>query len=101
VQEKALFWFQKSAEQGNYLAQAELSNHYQTGANDDQTFKWFRLDAEHGHGPAQYHLGVMYRNGRGTPVDFQEAIHWLRRSAEQDHLPAIGALQKLERSLKV
>ena len=32
--------------------------------------------------------------------EFQEAIHWLRRSAEQD-LPAIGALHKLEHSLKV
>ena len=98
---EALVWFHKAGEQGNYLAQAELGDHYQTGGNDDQAFKWFRLAAEHGHGSAQYHLGLMHRNGRGTPVDFQEAIHWLRRSAEQDHLPAIGALQKLEHSLKV
>ena len=97
--EEASLWFHKAGEQGNLLAQVELGNCI--GIDDDQTFKWFRLAAEQGHSEAQYHLGLMYRNGRGTPVDFQEAIHWLHRSAEQDHLPAIGALHKLEHSLKV
>ena len=97
--EEALLWFHKAGEQGNLLAQVVLGN--RIGVDDDQTFKWFRLAAEQGHSEAQYHLGLMYRNGRGTPVDFQEAIRWLHRSAEQDHLPAIGALHKLEHSLKV
>ena len=94
-------WLHKAGEQGNLLAQAKLGKHYQAVAEDALTFKWFRRAAEQGHSEAQYYLGLMYRNGRGTPVNFQEALQWLHRSAEQDHLPAIGALQKLEHSLKV
>ncbi|MFT4579411.1 MAG: TPR repeat protein, partial [Nitrospinales bacterium] len=96
----ALDWYHKSADQGNTLARVELGYHYQT-ENEVAAFKWFRLAAEHGHNDAQYQLGLMYRNGRGTEIHFVEAIHWLRRAAEQDHLPAIGALQKLEHALQV
>ena len=98
--EEALGWFHKSANQGNTLAQAELGYRYQN-LDEIASFKWFRLAGERGHSDAQYQLGLMYRNGRGTEIHFIEAIHWLRRAAEQDHLPAIGALQKLEHSLKV
>ncbi|MBT5632685.1 MAG: sel1 repeat family protein, partial [Nitrospina sp.] len=99
--QEALDWFHKAGKQGHLLAQAELGKHYKSSADDIQAFKWFRLAAEQGQNSAQYHLGLMYHNGRGIPVDFQEAILWFRRSAEQDYLPAIGALYKLEHSLEV
>ena len=92
--DEALGWYHKSADQGNTLAQVELGYHYQY-ENEVAAFKWFRLAAEHGHSDAQYQLGLMYLNGRGTEIHFVEAIHWRRRAAEQDHLSAIGALQKL------
>jgi len=32
---------------------------------------------------AQCYLGVCYQNGQNVPQDHQEAVKWLRRSAEQ------------------
>jgi len=103
AEDEALDWFHKAGKQGNLLAQVKLGKHFKSSTcqDDEQAFKWFRLAAEQGQNSAQYHLGMMYHNGRGIPVDFQEAILWFRRSAEQDYLPAIGALHKLEHSLEV
>jgi TPR repeat protein len=58
--EEALVWFHKAGEQGNFFAQVELGNRYQTGVDDHQVFKWFRLTAEQGHSLTQYHLGLMH-----------------------------------------
>ena len=32
---------------------------------------------------AQYNLGGMYLNGRGVPQDYDEALRWFRRAADQ------------------
>ena len=43
----------------------------------------FRPLAEAGNAWAQYNLGVMYRNGKGVPKDYAEALKWYRLSAAQ------------------
>ena len=34
---------------------------------------------------AQFKLGAAYATGRGVAKDEQEAVKWLRKSAEQNH----------------
>jgi TPR repeat protein len=44
---------------------------------------------------AQYNLGVLYENGRGTPVDFAKANEWYRKASVQGDALAIGNLGML------
>ena len=39
--------------------------------------------AEQGHPKAQYNLGVMYAEGRGIPLNFEEAARWFEAAANQ------------------
>ncbi len=43
---------------------------------------WLPL-AEAGNAEAQNDLGIMYAEGKGVPLDFTEAVRWIRRAAEQ------------------
>lgn len=43
----------------------------------------FRPLAEQGYPPAQYNLGMMYANGWGGQKDGDQALHWLKLSADQ------------------
>jgi len=45
----------------------------------------FRLSAEQGYAPAQSYLGVMYKDGKGVPQEYKEAVKWYRLSAEQGY----------------
>jgi TPR repeat protein len=45
--------------------------------------KCFRIAADQGDTTSEYHLSEMYFTGRGVPVDFCEALKWLRKAAEQ------------------
>lgn len=44
---------------------------------------WIRRAAEEGDAGAQNDLGLMHSEGKGVPMDPQEALKWLRRAAEQ------------------
>ena len=79
---KALQWFCSAAEQGHPHAK-----HFLASTSPD-----FEPDAEDLYKKGQYFFAQR---------EYEEAFLWLSRSAEQDHLPAIGALHKLEYSLKV
>ena len=36
----------------------------------------------------QYNLGYKYKTGNGVPKDFQQAVYWYRKAAEQGYAPA-------------
>jgi TPR repeat protein len=44
--------------------------------------------AEQGDADAQNSLGVMYRDGRGTPQDYRQAVDWYRKAAVQGYAKA-------------
>jgi uncharacterized protein len=44
--------------------------------------------ADQGNVDAQVRLGIMYRNGRGVPVDYVKAVKWYRLAADQDNAKA-------------
>lgn len=49
------------------------------GADFQQTLKL----AEQGDAAAQFDLGVSYIRGEGVPIDYKQAVEWLRKAAQQ------------------
>ena len=62
--------------------------------------KHLRPLAEMGYPPAQRQLGWMYWQGQGVPVDYAEAVKWLRKASEQGNLKAQSDLVRLEKELR-
>ncbi|MDW7771480.1 MAG: tetratricopeptide repeat protein [Desulfobulbaceae bacterium] len=51
--------------------------------------------AQHGDAGAQFTLGARYKNGDGVEQNYQEALKWYRKAAEQEYADAqviLGAL---------
>jgi TPR repeat protein len=48
-------------------------------------FQETKARAEKGDAVAQTELGLMYRDGKGAPQDYGEAVKWYRKAAEQDN----------------
>lgn len=80
---QAVFWLQKSAEQGNVTAEVELGVVYDNMQDYAQAIIWYRRAAEHGNARALYNLGVAYAYGESVPKDLTEANAWYRKAAEQ------------------
>jgi uncharacterized protein len=60
---------------------------YETG-DYDTAFRIFTEHASRGDAVAQFTLGYMYRNGRGIPQSYPDALIWYRRAAEQGNMYA-------------
>ena len=86
--EKALYWYRKSAAQGNSESEYNLGNVYAQellGIKTDyrKAFQWYRKAALQGHSSAQNNLGVLYSDGKGIAENDIEAVKWFRKSALQ------------------
>ena len=83
-----MFWYRKSAEQGDAEGQCNLGCMYRDGRgveqDDEQAVNWLRKSAEQGNANGQFNLGWMYDNGRGVEQDDEQAVFWYRKAAEQD-----------------
>ena len=55
-------------------------------------FREWRPLAEQGHAEAQFNLSLMYCNGEGVLQDYNEAVKWYPKSAEQDNRLAQATL---------
>jgi TPR repeat protein len=51
-----------------------------------------RKAANGGNAEAQFRLGVMYGNGDGVGLDYEQALHWFERAAAQGHENAVITL---------
>ena len=51
--------------------------------------------AEQGYANAQYNLGVCYYNGEGVERDYEQAVYWYEKTAEQGQEFAQYNLKKL------
>jgi TPR repeat protein len=77
--------FPKSEEAETYYQNAIR----QTGqASLEEVFGLYARAAELGHPIAQYNLAMMYSNGESVYVDYQQAVYWFRKSAQQKFAPA-------------
>jgi len=89
---QAALWLQKSAEQGNILAQVELGVVFDKMQDYAQALIWYRKAAEQGQARAQYNLGLAYQNGEAVPKDLEQAIAWYRKAADQGDVLALTNL---------
>ena len=113
--EKAVYWWTKAAEQGIAQAQHRLGLSYANGngvAQDwEKAIYWYTKVTEQNLGPArldvssrarsdlawaQYNLGLSYANGDGVAQDFEKAIYWWTKAAEQGSRAAQTALNSLK-----
>ena len=73
--EKAFYWFQKVANQGDDGAQFSLGDCYYTGNGIEQDYKkaayWYKKSADQGNDFAQLELGLMYKNGIGVKKNYK------------------------------
>jgi len=53
-----------------------------------ERFSLYARAAEEGHAVAQYNVAMMYANGEAVNVDYQQAVYWFRKSADQRFAPA-------------
>jgi TPR repeat protein len=53
------------------------------GSNYAMAFELLRHPAEAGHAECQWLLGFLYYKGAGASADFEQAIYWFRKSADQ------------------
>ena len=84
---RAIYWYQKSAEQENPKAQYNLALMYIDGqgtqVNYKEAVRWLLRASELGYPNAQHNLALVYEKGLGIGKDYTEAIKWYVKSAEQ------------------
>ncbi len=85
---QALFWLQKSVEQGDVAAQVELGVVFDKVEDYAQALIWYRKAAEQGNARAEYNLGLAYQNGEAVPKDIAQAIAWYRKAADKGDMVA-------------
>lgn len=95
--DKALYWYQKAAEQGVAEAQFNLA-HLMVSEEMSAVVaaEWMRKAAEQGMVDAEYLMGVSYAEGIGVAIDRREARRWLQRAVEKGHEEAMRFLKEME-----
>ena len=96
--EKALEYYLLSAENGDANGQYSAANCYYYGkgaaVNKKKALKLFTLAAEQDHDKAQFALGHIYEFGKcGLDPDYEKAIQWYRKAAQNGHEAAIQRLR--------
>lgn len=82
--EKAIYWYGKSAAQGYPMCQYNLARMLAKKNEYSSAFSWFLKAAKQNHPMSQYALGRMYSDGQGVPRDVKIAAYWMKKAAEQD-----------------
>jgi len=93
---QAVYWYTKSAEQGNAKAQVNLGFMYLNGIgvekDTSKAVKLFSLASEKDNAKAQYFLGEAYLHGDGIEKNENKSFVLLKKSAEQGEVDAQAAL---------
>jgi hypothetical protein len=97
---KALYWYEKAAEQGDADAQLRSGWAYDSGEgakiDKAKALCWYEKAAEQGERTAQFNCGNMYYRGVGTEKDLDKAAFWLEKSKAQGETEAEKLLQKIQ-----
>lgn len=101
--QKAAFWYEKSAAQGNKYAQANLGHMYYFGSGIEQSFikavPLFMKAAEQGNAMSQYYVAICYQQGHYVRQDLAKAKYWYQKAAAQGYEDAKIRLKTLESEL--
>ena len=88
---EAMELLRSSAMQGYAPAQNTLAYILDQSEEDKDAFHWFQQAALQGNSAGQFGLGNMYAKGEGVARDPIKAGEWIRKSAQQMHVPAMRA----------
>lgn len=93
-------WFESAAESGDVQAQLTLGDFFSDGSragkNTLMAVKWYGRAAAKNDPYAQYSLGVIYLQGdKLIPVDYNQGIYWIEKSAHQQFAAAQALLGRL------
>ena len=92
----AVYWYKKSAEEGNSDAMYSLGYCYNFGQgvsrDYNQAVYWYKKSAEKGNLYAMNNLGNCYKYGYGVSKDYSQAVDWYKKSAEKGNADAIYSL---------
>jgi len=109
---KAIYWYQKSAEQGNLTAQYLLAESYYSGDGVEQDYAqvafWCskaasqEIDENDEYernilARSQYRLSGLYIEGKGVDFSKEKGMYWLRKSCENFYDKACETLNKLKK----
>ncbi|GBC07421.1 hypothetical protein RclHR1_07450009 [Rhizophagus clarus] len=94
--EKAFYWYQKAAENGNVVAMDNLVICYYNGEgvekNLEKAFYWCQKAAENGNENSMGNLANCYKNGEGTEKNSEKSFYWYQKAAENGHVKAMDFL---------
>ena len=101
--EKAVEYYQKSADQGNESAERNLAVFYEFGQGVrrdiykaikiySKYIDFYRESAKAGDSFGCNALGLCYSTGTGVPVDHKRAFEYFSVAAKQGHLTSINSL---------
>lgn len=83
---KAVYWFQKSADLGNDNAQGFLGWCYEFGQGVNENYSlavyWYQKSADQGNSNAYNNLGRCYYSGNGVEQDYKKAFYWYKKAAD-------------------
>jgi TPR repeat protein len=95
--QKAFYYFNQAAHDGDPLAQNELAFMYGVGKGTRRDYAkaltWYQKAADRGLASAQYNLGILYLHGLGTAPNQAMAKRWFEKSAALGFMPARIALE--------
>jgi TPR repeat protein len=105
---EAAKWYKKAADQGDVDAQTMLdkiagsakedcdqTKKYSKKVNDREAFKLHKKAAEQGDAEAQFSLGWWYYREQEVVSNYNEAVRWFRKAAEQDYPEAQKMLDEI------
>lgn len=101
--EQAMTYLKKAAYASHPQALYELGEIYANGkggveVNNVYAFGYYLMSALRGDMKAQHKLSQMYFDGKGTPQDYEKALKWIARSANQGYVLAQRDLAELRSS---
>ena len=100
---QAVYWYKKSADQGDAFAQYNLALNFYNGEGVPQDYKqavyWYKKSANQGYAKAQYNLGIMYYNGEGVAQNYKNAYVWKSLAAAQGHKKAAHNINIIAKKL--
>lgn len=90
--EKAKYWFEQSAINGDKDSQYQMGNLYLqgTGVKKDlnMAFSWYEKASKQEHSQSQHNLGLFYMQGEIVERNKEKALHWFKKAAENGYEPS-------------
>lgn len=83
---RAVYWYQKAADQKHVLGQVSLGYMYSEGKGLRQDYSkavyWYQKAADQGFAGGQHNLAFMYALGQGVRQDFVKAKEWYGKACD-------------------